>query len=330
MSAYDLLPESTWEFKLVEVDSATSFYTSSVHFDWVSAEEQHIVNDVVKTVRDKGNCGIAIDVGMNDGFYSMLFAALGCEVFSFEIQPRCIDVATSVALKNNFSTHIKVYESPVTARVGESVRVPMGAKSIGSCDGGFSIHVENPGQSAHIPFEQIGARYLRGSQLDDMFLDASDEIAYIKVDTEGHEFDVFQGALALFRERKIEKLVFEASNTLWDDLDRAKLSILDEIIGYGYDMKCSLSQQLITAKDLLTRPSDCGVDIFVERRIGMAIKLDKPQNERKRADIRVDAFTEFTEAISYDSSFPVLAFISVTIYLILWKYLRKKHVWRWL
>lgn len=180
MSAHDLLPGSTYTLHEVELDYVPMFYTSSVHFDWIMAQEKHVLGDVVETIRG-GECGTVIDVGMNDGFYTMLFAALGCEVYSFEVQPRCIEVALGVALKNNLTHRINVFESPVTAKDGEYVGVSMGAQSTGSCDGGFSIHANNPGEAAHIPFEKIGERRLRGTQLDNMFLGLMDEITYVKV-----------------------------------------------------------------------------------------------------------------------------------------------------
>lgn len=264
MAAHDLLPGSSWTFHEVDLPSLRRFYTSSVHFDWVMSQERHIINDIVASVQKSGRCGIALDVGMNDGFSSMLFAALGCQVHSFEIQPRCIEVANAVAVKNNFSTQIKMYESPVTADVGEIVSVPIGEHSIGSCDGGFSMHVPNAGKSAHIPFEQIGARHLMGTQLDEIFR-GKDEISFMKVDTEGHELSVFEGSLALFRERQIVKVVFEASVQFWDESDRSKLSILNEIISYGYELKCSMNNMRIVSTQLLDRPAGCGVDIFIVR-----------------------------------------------------------------
>lgn len=265
MSAHDLLPGSSWTFHEVKIASLQPFYTSSVHFDWVMTQERHIINDIVASVTRSGHCGIALDVGMNDGFYSMLFAALGCEVHSFEIQPRCIEVATAVALRNNFSTRIKMYESPVTANIHEVVSVPIGEHSIGSCDGGFSMHVPNAGQSAHIPFEQIGVRHLRGTQLDEIFGGTAKEISFMKVDTEGHELSVFEGSLALFRERRIVQVVFEASVQFWDGSDRSKLSILNEITSYGYELKCSMNGMRIVSTQILNRPKDCGIDIFIVR-----------------------------------------------------------------
>jgi len=51
------------------------FSASSVHFDWITSQEQHIVNDVIKTIKDMDNCGIVIDVGMNRAFTLPLFSS---------------------------------------------------------------------------------------------------------------------------------------------------------------------------------------------------------------------------------------------------------------
>ena len=90
----DLLPESTWSLKEVDVPGVPKFLVSNVHYQWVLQEEMYLVEAAVSATE---KCELALDVGMNDGFFSQLFAAQGCEVHSFEIQPRCIEVSATVA-----------------------------------------------------------------------------------------------------------------------------------------------------------------------------------------------------------------------------------------
>lgn len=261
MAAHDLRPESTWSLKEVDIPGVSNFFVSSVHHDWILAAEMDLVRFAVSATE---KCELAFDVGMNDGFYSQLFAAQGCEVHSFEIQQRCIEVSCIVAAENDFGNKIKIYESPVTAKHGDVVEIPVGNTTAGSCDGGFSFHTANSETKGHLPFKRIGERFLFGITLDEIFKHNTRAISFMKVDTEGHEFQVLEGARGLFQRRQVRAAVFEANPTFWREEDDVRVRVLDEIIDFGYYLKCSRTDfRLKQASDIHSRPADCGVDVFI-------------------------------------------------------------------
>ena len=259
----DLRPDSTWSLKEVDLPSIPKFFVSSVHYNWVLRREMNIV-DLAVSATEK--CDLALDVGMNDGFYSQLLAARGCEVHSFEIQPRCIEVSCMVTAANNFRNKINIYESPVTAKHGDVVVIPVGNTTTGSCDGGFSFHTLASETRGHLPFKRIGERRLFGVKLDELFALETRDISFMKIDTEGHEFQVLKGAMGLFERRQITSAVFEANPSFWREEDTASANVLDAIINFGYHLKCSKTDfKLKEASDIFSRPGDCGIDIFIVR-----------------------------------------------------------------
>ena len=63
-----------------------------------------------------------IDVGMNDGYYTILSAALGCRVYSFELQETCIEIANAAIKANNFpSNQISIISHPVSSETGTPI-----------------------------------------------------------------------------------------------------------------------------------------------------------------------------------------------------------------
>ena len=84
------------------------FVSSSIHFWWCMVGERFQVDSIVEYLRERehSEC-VAVDVGMNDGFYSMLFASLGCRVYAFEVQRLCVQVALKSIERNRIGPHVR-------------------------------------------------------------------------------------------------------------------------------------------------------------------------------------------------------------------------------
>ena len=181
---------------------------------------------------------LAVDVGMNDGFYSMLFASLGCKVYSFEVQPKCIEVASHVAAINNFNDDITIFETPITEYPNSIVQVPMGNESLLTCDGGFSIQGEEPNRRAHRQFERQYFRNIIGNSLDEIFEEKYVYIDLLKIDVEGHEMEVLSGSLNLFKNRAIGEAYVELQPKWWSKSTKHTLFIFSKIMQSGYILSC--------------------------------------------------------------------------------------------
>eukprot|EP01035_Chromulina_nebulosa_P050002 gene50002-67916_t len=138
---YDLHHERPETFHLEKVDLfGKSFYVGSVHYNWVMQQEKGVLDVLNRALKDKQGACVAVDVGMNDGFYTHLSAQYGCTVYSFEVQESCIALSRKAVIKNNMTHAINIFRAPVSRVNGEALRFPHGSKEHQQrCDGGYSI-----------------------------------------------------------------------------------------------------------------------------------------------------------------------------------------------
>lgn len=75
-----------------------------------------------------GRDSVVLDIGANQGFYSMLAAAHGCRVVSFEPQPECQRGLLAARARNGFTdAQLRLVPRPVSARPRDVV-VSSGAR----------------------------------------------------------------------------------------------------------------------------------------------------------------------------------------------------------
>lgn len=75
--------------------------------NWVLKNEKHVL-EFISQVKCQGSDALMVDVGMNDGGYSLIAAARGCRVVAFELQNECIYKAKLAFEKNNLMNRIKI------------------------------------------------------------------------------------------------------------------------------------------------------------------------------------------------------------------------------
>jgi FkbM family methyltransferase len=165
-----------------------SFFAGSVHHDWCIEEEQEQIVLISKTLSNRQDGCLVVDVGMNDGFYSNMAAAFGCKVYAFEIQQRCIDVARATVKRNGFEHLVNIFHLPVTNRNGHHIELTFPKDKF--CDGTFSFS----GKYAAINKTRGAKNTVQNSFSTvslDGFLPRKIQIDFMKIDTEGHEAEVF-------------------------------------------------------------------------------------------------------------------------------------------
>ena len=143
------------------------------------------------------------------------------------------------------------------------VPIPIGSNSaMLGCDGGFSIHGEEPERRAHFRFQRIGTRNLLGASLD--YLLHSKEIDYLKIDVEGHEIEVLKGARNLFRKRLVANAIVELQPTYWNP-PKADFhyQIFRDFIGYGYKISCPVKN--ISSMEIEHLAAEGCLDILISR-----------------------------------------------------------------
>ena len=229
------------------------FVVGAVHWEWCLKAERDQVELMSQVLSKKRGACFVVDVGMNDGFYTNLAASYGCQVSSFELQPRCIKVAQQAAEKNGFTYLIKVYHQPVGALHSQSVEIQFPKDSY--CDGGFTmvngVYDANTHTRGKAPLAT--KKTFRSIALGKLFEMYNKTIDVIKMDVEGFEPEALLGAESLFARRQVEVAIIEISNNLlsmWsrsnstetnndatDPLNHPHFEIYQRIVSYGYHIK---------------------------------------------------------------------------------------------
>lgn len=166
--------------------------------------------------------GLVLDLGMNNGWYTLLSAAQGFEVLAFEPQKFCIaTVQAALALNTYRYPNIGERVQIKNAAGADQASVQSGATIQAEdalCDGGFGFsslhgtHRQIKGMfhssSSTIPTKQFSREYSTA-------ISKYTTITFLKVDTEGAELGLLHDLLPLFKSGKIEHAVIEVIPHLW-------------------------------------------------------------------------------------------------------------------
>ena len=131
--------EEKFNISQVTLSSNVSFYVGSIHRDWcflVEVEQVKVIEKSLLKFQHSKPC-IVVDVGMNDGFYSNMGAAFGCQVYAFELQRKCIDFSRQVAIRNGFESLINIFHLLVSSNNNEVINIQYPKQDY--CDGGFTM-----------------------------------------------------------------------------------------------------------------------------------------------------------------------------------------------
>ncbi|MGA8614676.1 MAG: FkbM family methyltransferase [Xanthobacteraceae bacterium] len=161
------------------ISPRTWFYFKSLRYKYYNGEpEIWIVRDLLS----KRN--LAIDVGSSIGIYSRELAKHAARVVAFEANPRVAKFARLVAPSN-----VAVENVALSSATGETtLRIPINRRN-NAVDDLATIEPKNPLQSDVVVTEKVATK-----RLDDYGFPGCD---FIKIDVEGHEEAVLDGAARL-------------------------------------------------------------------------------------------------------------------------------------
>ena len=129
---------------------------------------------------------ISIDVGANKGAYTYFLSKLSTEVLAFEPNPRIFPI-----LKSAVPANVKAYQIALSDRSGVATfRIPKGKKGLSNQRGTLSEFLTDE------PYLEIEVETRR---LDDYGLS---NIGFIKIDVEGFEQHVIEGASHTIQQNK--------------------------------------------------------------------------------------------------------------------------------
>jgi len=151
--------------------------------------EAWVATAIMRELHEQGNDTEFIDVGANNGYYSMMVASAGYGVTAFEPNPELVDMLNRSAELNNIS---KDYNNPKSFGV-----VQVAVSDVEPYDETGTPHFailhthENHSGASSIEGEGEGFK-VRLSQLDSEIQPY--ESTVLKVDVEGHERNVWNGS----------------------------------------------------------------------------------------------------------------------------------------
>lgn len=142
--------------------------------------------------------GLMIDVGANYGYYSCMWAAANPKnrAVAFEASPRNFSALKLNLINNGLETQVEVYQIALGKELG-SLPFTLGPEEQSGW-GGFLVDREK------------GAIEVPVVSLDEQFIKSNyNQIDVLKIDVEGADTWVLQGAKQLLRSRKIRHIFFE-------------------------------------------------------------------------------------------------------------------------
>jgi FkbM family methyltransferase len=159
---------------------------------------------------------LVVDVGGNRGMYTYQFWKLGARVEVFEPNPACARVLSAWALGKS---GVNVHSVALSSHAGSAnLHIPIDESGI---EHDSSASIENTG-FAHSHDELVPLQTLDSFGLEDVSL--------IKIDVEGHEYRVIEGAGATLAASRPALLVeIEQRHT-----SRPIAEVFEKIKGYGY------------------------------------------------------------------------------------------------
>lgn len=198
--------------------------------DWVCDEKSEkmvtvVMMRVFRQYSDRGIVGKMLDVGANAGYFGLLAAKHGHDVVFFDLQPECQTILHNSILVNGFSGHAHVVAAGVSD-VKSSIKVPSDG-----CNGRFPAEAYET---------EAFTNYNLSAQLYPLteFI-SHQEIMMMKVDTEGNEKRVLQGAMEFFRRNDIRHAIVEVTPGFgfWENSGILREEVIDALsllIEHGY------------------------------------------------------------------------------------------------
>eukprot|EP00300_Choanocystis_sp_HF-7_P010377 c16920_g2_i1.p1 GENE.c16920_g2_i1~~c16920_g2_i1.p1 ORF type:complete len:411 (-),score=78.89 c16920_g2_i1:170-1402(-) len=161
-----------------------------------------------------GDRAVVLDVGSNSGFYSLLSASLGYRVIGVDPQPHCAQFVRTAVTTSGLD-HLVTFHNAFAGTRDQ----PRDVMPRTGCWGTFPYVTDSQTESTNSLFTEIPAAQVPLKvptiAVDDLVSPAHDVVVVMKVDVEGHEKHVFEGARRMLEARKILNMFVEWNKNQW-------------------------------------------------------------------------------------------------------------------
>ena len=182
--------------------------------------------------------GIVLDVGAYRGITTQWFSHRAKRVYAFEPMPENIlSIRRAIEVRN--IQNVEIIDKAVTNRVGESefyiceVKGHNSLGKVGTSKIVDSIIVETTTIDNFAKIQHI------------------ETIDFLKIDVEGFEYEVLNGAEGLLRHHLIRNILFEVSQEPLKSLNKSAGPIYDLLLDNGYSI-CNLDGDTVNREAILT------------------------------------------------------------------------------
>jgi FkbM family methyltransferase len=178
---------------------------------------------------------LVLDIGANEGFYSMMASAYGCRVVSFEPQPMCVALISAAIAFNNFRHPVKLIN-----RVVQNQKVEFWAPNE-QCSGVVQyIKTKDDEKNSN---DQL----VKSATIDDIVeANGGSRVILAHMDVEGAEIRVLESGLKSIQAKKIDNFVVEVNFGRWQNY------------GVTVEHARSVLEQVRTGGDFVCRSLDVG------------------------------------------------------------------------
>lgn len=180
---------------------------------------------LTKELRLLGNSGgMLVDVGANIGYFTLtwLSANRSNTVVAIEAAPNNARLLQENIACNGFDDRATVYSQACGERATALLFSNLWGHSNSGCGGFVNSH-----ECANaVPVDIVA--------LDDLFAQDANEIAVLKIDTEGADTLVLKGASDLLRQKRIRRIFFEQNYWRMDALGISRGEAIVHLEAHGY------------------------------------------------------------------------------------------------
>ena len=162
---------------------------------------------------------LVVDVGANFGFWTVLAARRGCRVIAIEPVAPTRELLTSNVRRNGIAARVEISSQALSDSAGTiSLAVPDGESGQASAYPDPSAALEVHVVPTTTLDELIGERHVR----------------FCKVDVEGHELAVLDGARRTLSDKRVDYVLVELSGALLARAKHTGREIVELLTGHGY------------------------------------------------------------------------------------------------
>ncbi|KAG2484627.1 hypothetical protein HYH03_016581 [Edaphochlamys debaryana] len=184
-----------------------------------------------RCIKKDGSRALVVDVGANFGWFAVMAARLGCRVIGYEPVPLFRSFFTFSTHINDLTGLIDIRPKVVSHERNKTMQMVVPSKGIWGTAGIDGLNIDRAIQASK---EEIDVPSVR---LED---EIKEDVLLLKVDVEGWEWSVIQGAEGLLKNHVVENIIMEYSPGVperhfkWDHMAATPQMLVDLIKEYGY------------------------------------------------------------------------------------------------